>query len=317
MVGHAPSVTPHEALAAARLWDPRASEPTHIRNGENSTWNIGFGRKRWILRLTSETHRTRDQLEAELELIYHLAAGGLHVARAIEALDRQRIVDASQSVGSSERIYAALFVHLEGRHFEYHSADVDRPLFDLWGRTMGRLHALSRDFEPAGQHARPDWPDDEVAGCSASGLGDDDELLPLRDQLIAWLRREESEPAHYGMVHGDFERTNFLLRDGSMQIFDFDDCCRHWFCWDIACALSAFRNAGRDERARFLGWFLEGYAAVREPDTARMERFSDLIRLRTVSLLLHRIRKTELATSKADEEWIQRTRNWLGSTWSW
>jgi Ser/Thr protein kinase RdoA (MazF antagonist) len=315
MVG-TPRVKAQQALAVARLWNAGAAQPVHIRDAENSSWGIELGGRRVVLRLTSEAHRTREQLEAELDFVDHVAAGGLNVAPGLESLAGQRIVDASRFVASGERTYAAVFPRFEGRNFEYYSADIDRPLFHLWGRAMGRLHALSQSFKARREFRRPDWPDDAVAGCCASGVAEDDEALPLRNQLIAWLHGQASEPAHYGMVHGDFERTNFLLHDGSIQIFDFDDCCHHWFCWDIACALWVFRNASREERAHYLGWFLEGYGAVREPDATRLERFPDLIRLRTVALLLHRLRKVQ-STSAMEEEWIQRTRNWLRSPWSW
>ncbi|RPH56038.1 MAG: hypothetical protein EHM89_16125 [Acidobacteria bacterium] len=280
-MGSVPSVTAQDALAIARLWHAKATQPVHIRDGENSTWGIELGGRRAILRLTSEAHRTREQLEAELAFVDHVAAGGLTVACGLESLAGQRIVDASRFVANRERTYASAFPRFDGRHFEYYSTDIDQPLFHLWGRTMGRLHALSQGFKAGAEFRRPDWPEDEVAGCYASEVAPDEEALPLRNQLIAWLGAQASEPAHYGMVHGDFERTNFLLQDGSIQVFDFDDCCHHWFCWDIACALWVFRNASREERACFLGWFLEGYCAVREPDTARLARFSDLIRLRT------------------------------------
>jgi Ser/Thr protein kinase RdoA (MazF antagonist) len=182
---------------------------------------------------------------------------------------------------------------------------------------MARLHQLSCTFEGRPGARRPDWPDDPVAGCRVGGVVLEAETLALRDELIRWMRGMPPEPAHYGMVHGDFERTNFVLDGSSIGLFDFDDCCRHWFVWDIACALWVFRNAAADERARILGWFLEGYATVREPDTRRMQHFSEAIRLRTVALLLHRLRRPAGFTGTADRDWIARTQAWLHSRWSW
>jgi len=164
---------------------------------------------------------------------------------------------------------------------------------------------------------RPEWPDDPVAGCRLDGVVLDAETRALREDLLNWMREMSPEPAHYGMVHGDFERTNFLLHGGSIGLFDFDDCCRHWFIWDIACAMWVFRNATAGERTRILGWFLEGYAAVREPDSRRMEHFSEVIRLRTVALLLHRLRRPAGLISAADRDWMARTGAWLHSRWSW
>jgi Ser/Thr protein kinase RdoA (MazF antagonist) len=248
VVGHVPKVTRQQAFLVAQSWHAEATQPFHIRDGANSVWALELLGRPVILRLTSEAHRTRQQLEAELAFIDHLAAGGLTVAPALASTTGQRIVEASKIAKSNEPTHAVVFPRLEGRHFEYYSSDISRPLFALWGRTMGCLHALSQNFTTPPALRRPDWPDDDLAGCSLSGVQDDQDVVLLRNELVGWLRSRASEPVHYGMVHGDFERTNFLLHDGLLQIIDFDHCCHHWFCWDIACALWVFRNARREER---------------------------------------------------------------------
>jgi Ser/Thr protein kinase RdoA (MazF antagonist) len=322
----------------ARLWDPGAHDVVHLRSGENSVWSFegsvfessafessvfegsafegsAFERKgRHILRVTSEAHRARDQLKGELAFVEHLIANGVNAARPVEPLAGEKVVDVSRIVGSQGATYATVFERFEGRHFQDYSNDMGRPLFNEWGRTMGRLHLLSETFSAPPGLRRPDWDQDEVAGCSVIDVDIDDRLLELRNELVGWLSGTTREPTRYGMVHGDLERTNFVLNDGAIGIFDFDDCCHHWFCWDMVCALWRFRNAAQDDRAAFLGWFLEGYGAVREPDAAMLKRFSDLIRLRSVGLLLYRARAQEASPT---DDWAQRTRSWLDSTWSW
>jgi Ser/Thr protein kinase RdoA (MazF antagonist) len=310
-------VTPREALEVAQRWDARATGLVHLRSGENCTWRLTLGGRPCVLRLTAESHRDRGQLEAELDFVDHLSAGGLHVAEALPMPGGGRVLDVSGLASTPERIHATVFEWLPGRHFAYRSPDIARPLFHLWGGTMARLHRRSCTFEARPEARRPEWPDDPVAGCRFDGVVLDAETRALRDDLLRWMREMSPEPAHYGMVHGDFERTNFLLHRGSIGLFDFDDCCRHWFVWDIACALWVFRNATADERTRILGWFLEGYAAVREPDSRRLQHFSEIIRLRTVALLLHRLRRPAGHIDKADRDWIARTRAWLRSRWSW
>ena len=310
-------MTPREALEVAQCWDARATGLAHLRAGENCTWRLTLGGRPCVLRLTGESHRDRAQLEAELAFVDHLSAGGLHVAQALPMPGGGRVLGVSGRASAHERIHATVFEQLPGRHFAYRSRDIDRPLFRLWGETMARLHHLSCTFEAPPEARRPEWPDDPVAGCRLDCVVLDVETLALRDELLHWIRGMPPEPPHYGMVHGDFERTNFLLHEGSIGLFDFDDCCRHWFFWDIACALWVFRNATADERTRILGWFLEGYSAVRDPDARRMEHFSEVIRLRTVALLLNRLRRPAGLIGQADRDWIARTRAWLHSRWSW
>jgi amicoumacin kinase len=308
----APTVTPREAMAIARLWDAGAQGVTHVRTGENSVWSFE-GRGPHVLRVTSHAHRTRDQLEAELVFVEHLVAHGVNAAQPVESLIGEKVVDVSRVVGSTGATYATVFKRLEGRHFEDYSNDMGRPLFNEWGRAMGNLHLHAATFSAPPGLRRPDWHEDEVAGCSILDVEIDDGLLEIRNDLVGWLSGLTREPARYGMVHGDFERTNFVLNDGAIGVFDFDDCCHHWFCWDIACALWRFRNATKD-RAAFLGWFLDGYATIREPDTVMLDRFSDLIRLRAIGLLLYRARAGK---TQQTDDWAERTRAWLDSAWSW
>jgi Ser/Thr protein kinase RdoA (MazF antagonist) len=310
-------VTPREALDVARRWAIDATALEHIRTGENCTWRVTVDGRPSVLRLTTDAHRTRALLEAELDFVDHLSAGGLRVARAVPAPDGARVLDASSLVRRGETVHATVVEWLDGRHFTYRSPDIDRPLFRRWGETMGRLHRLSCTFEARPGVGRPEWHEDEVTGCSVRGVVIDAGTRALRDDLVAWIRDMRPEVAHYGMVHGDFERTNFLLDGERIGIVDFDDCCRHWFFWDVACALWVFRNETADNRARFLGWFLEGYAEVREPDARRLQHFSDGIRLRTVALLLHRMRRPAGSMDAADRDWIARTKAWLHSPWRW
>lgn len=310
-------VTPREALDVARRWATGATEIVHLRTGENSTWSVTLGGRPRVLRITAEEHRSAAQLRAELAFIDHLSSGGMHVALAVSTPGGIRVLDTSGLVSTQGRTYAVVFEQLEGRHYAYRSPDIDRPLFRVWGETMARLHQLSGTFVAPPDARRPDWPDDPVAGCRVDGVVVDAATRALRDELVGWMHRMPPDPAHYGMVHGDFERTNFLLDGSSINLFDFDDCCRHWFFWDIASALWVFRNAAADERARILGWFLEGYSSIREPDARRMESFSEGIRLRTVALLLYRLRRPAGSASPADRDWIAHTRAWLHTPWSW
>jgi Ser/Thr protein kinase RdoA (MazF antagonist) len=313
MPKHAPAVTPQQALSIAQLWEPGAHDVRHVRSGENSVWRFEAGVER-ILRVTSETHRTRELLNGELAFVDHLTVQGANVARSIESNSTEKVVDVSRIVGGDRSTYATVFERLEGRHFEFYSDDIDRPLFEGWGRTMAQIHLMSEAYSPPDPQ-RPVWKDDDVAGCSlANAEVGDDHLVGIRNDLVAWLSETESESKHFGMVHGDFEKTNFVMKDGAIGVFDFDDCCQHWFCWDIVCALWVFRNAAKSDRSAFLGWFLDGYSRVREPDPVMLGRFSDLVRLRTIALILYRTRARD--RSEVDE-WTQRNLSWLKGPWEW
>lgn len=316
MVGGTPKVTASQALAVARFWDPAVQEAVHIRDGENSVWSVRARGLDAILRLTAETHRERGQIEAELDFLEHLVRGGLNVARALPDMKGERILPVPEAY-SDRPTQAVMFERLAGRHFEYHSTDIDQPLFRQWGETMARLHDLSSRFNAPEGRQRVAWWDDQVAGCSLDGTPPDAAIASHRNELVSWISGLQPDPEHYGTVHGDFERTNFLLCGDTIGLFDFDDSCLHWFAWDIACSLWVFRNDSPENRSRFLGWFLDGYSSIREPDLERLRCFSEWVRLRCVALLLHRLRNQDDPSAAQNHSWSKQTREWLLSPWHW
>jgi Ser/Thr protein kinase RdoA (MazF antagonist) len=108
MPNDAPTLTPQEAIGIARLWGPGAHDVAHIRDGENSVWGFEAHGGR-ILRVTSEAHRTLDQLNAELAFVEHLVANGVNAAPPVESLSGGKVVDVSQIVGGEGAAYATVF----------------------------------------------------------------------------------------------------------------------------------------------------------------------------------------------------------------
>jgi Ser/Thr protein kinase RdoA (MazF antagonist) len=60
------------------------------------------------------------------------------------------------------------------------------------------------------------------------------------------------------LIHGDFGETNYRYQDARLNIFDFDDCCYHWFVYDLA--ITIYPHGWRKEGLQLLDWLLEGYA---------------------------------------------------------
>jgi Ser/Thr protein kinase RdoA (MazF antagonist) len=118
----------------------------------------------------------------------------------------------------------------------------------------------------------------------------------------------------WGLIHGDFERTNFTLDQGEVTVFDFDDACYHWYLADAAHALWAFRGAPPESRRRFLLWFLEGYADGGDFELDVSENFSWFVRLRSLSLFVNRVSS---APSAGQEAWCLRQRAAFDRPLSW
>jgi len=257
-----------------------------------------------VLRLTADAHRTRAQIEAELDFVAFVAARGVSAALPVPSAAGALVERAGGGRGGGDALHAVAFEQLPGRHFAYRSPDVGRPLFARWGRAMAALHEASRAYRPPPGRRRHAWHEDAVMRCAVDGLPPDETAARREHERVhGWLASRPAEPPHFGLIHGDFERTNFLLDGDRLHVLDFDDACYHWYLADVAHALWAFRGAEPDERRRFLDWLAEGYgagpAAPLDP-----EAVSWFVRMRSLALFAHHAR----SPGGADPAWAARMR---------
>jgi Ser/Thr protein kinase RdoA (MazF antagonist) len=296
-----------------RLWHGAPRSLRHLRNGANSVYAFRSPRQRLVVRLTDDRHRTRSQLDAELHFIGFVASRGVRVACPV-ASDRGAMVETLEEEGGA-LCHGVAFPLLPGRHFRFFSSDIDRPLFRAWGAAMGRLHAASREFVPAASR-RPSWDQQDGTCCDLARLPAM-ETAARREhaRVMEWLASRPMTPSSWGLIHGDFERTNFLIDAQGPGIYDFDDACYHWYLADVAHALWAFRHAPPRDRERFLSWFVEGYREHCPLEEDVREQLSWFVRLRSLSLFALRLQSD--ARPLPDDRWQARMRADFDTPFRW
>lgn len=212
------------------------------------------GEKRY-LRLTSSRDRTKEQIEAELDFIAYLHQGGVSTMLPISSAAGRLIEEIPVS---SSSLFACVFNEAKGLRFRYDSSKRNKDHFRLRGRILGRIHALSKTYSPSGNFRRFAWDEDKL-------LLQADYFLPKSERIIwrkcdaikEWLRDHTKSSQTYGLIHGDFGDTNYRYQHNQLNVFDFDDCCYHWFAYDIATTI--YPHGWRQEGLQLLDWLLEGY----------------------------------------------------------
>lgn len=247
---------PKLANAAIELWRGSAGSLQQIGDSANHVYSfLESGRKRY-LRLTSSRDRTKAQIEAELDFISYLHQGGISATLPISSKAGRLIEEIPVTSGS---LFACVFTEAQGDRFRYDSTRHNRDHFILRGRVLGRIHALSKDYVPSGSVRRFAWDEDNL-------LLQTDEFLP-KAETIVWreyqairerLRDYPKSSQTYGLIHGDFGDTNYRHQYDRLNIFDFDDCCYHWFVYDLA--ITIYPHGWREEGLQLLDWLLEGYS---------------------------------------------------------
>lgn len=238
----------------------------HPLHGGTASHVYGFSRDGadFVLRITPpDSDLDADAMRAILTWVRALDAHGASVAGPIRSR-AGRLVETMIS-GAATYIVSAVKrapgILAERLPF----AQWSDALFEAWGQTAGRMHAIAQRYhvEDAALR-RPEW--DSVDSCFNAPLPAELAETPIaqrRAEARAHLRTLPTDPGSYGMIHGDFHAANFFVEPNTatITVFDFDDCCRGWYIMDIAMALFDMLVVyPRQDREAFAAHFLTSFA---------------------------------------------------------
>ncbi|UCG60428.1 MAG: phosphotransferase [Candidatus Zixiibacteriota bacterium] len=252
---------------ASELYDFRPEDLNKLGSFESFVFEFAQNGQPHILKVIPGSHRLPPRIHGELEWINYLVEGGVSAARPVRSNTGslvELVEPASQNDPDSEPYSLVVFEKAMGRTAT--EEDWSEKLFTEWGRTMGRMHALTKDYRPSHPSlTRHQWYEDE-------DLNPEKYLPPsehlVREKCAALIERIRSLPTDrdsFGLVHEDMHHGNFFVDNGKITVFDFDDCQYHWFAADISIPLfyvmrNKRLNQGTPQFARhFFSHFLEGY----------------------------------------------------------
>ena len=247
------------ANAAIKLWHADIDSLENVGSGANRVYRFIESGERRYLRLISSYDRTKEQVEAEVDFIAYLNRGGVRTMLPLSSSAGRFIEELPLADGF---LFACVFEEAKGKRFRYGSANSTKSKkehFRLRGRALGQIHVLSKDYVPCGNSRRFAWDEDKL-------LLHINKLLPGSEKIFwreyevlrEWLKDYPKSSQTFGLIHGDFAETNYRYQDAELSIFDFDDCCYHWFACDLAVAI--YPHGWRREGLQLLDWLLEGYS---------------------------------------------------------
>jgi len=235
------------ANAAVELWQGDNKSLQYLGDSANCVYSFIRSGETNYLRLTSSCDRTKEQIEAELDFISYLHRSRVNVALPVSSV-AQRLIEEMPFANSF--LFACVFEEAEGERFRYDSVKSNKEHFRLRGRMLGQIHALSKNYVPSDNFRRFAWNEDKL-------LIDVKNFLPMSEKIV-WreydslkerLRDYPKSNQTYGLIHGDFGETNYRYQDARLNIFDFDDCCYHWFIY--ALPLQFIRTVGERKAYNF------------------------------------------------------------------
>ncbi len=235
-----------------------------------------------VIRITHESHRSREQLLGELEFLTFLAEHDAPVARPVRLSNGEWLETIAP-------FHICQFERAPGT--PAHDEPYSRSVIKEWGRCIGQFHRLATDFEP--EHVRGDWSMDENHGFNTRIPEEQSLVRDKASQLMARLMNLPKEISVYGLIHSDAHSGNYLHDNGRLTFFDFDDCLHTWYGYDVATILlgvslqpwvDASDAAMVDAVKHFLPVFLDGYANEYPVEKLMWDQMHDFLKLREFSL---------------------------------
>jgi len=211
-------------------------------SGHDGGRNIVFvcsqnGKNRFVQRVSPLGDREEKDYLAEVEFVHYLAQNGAPVADVIPSVN-DKFVESIDCDGTT--YYISLFACAKGmlisdNGYRYREGAPLSEYFYNTGKTLGRIHKLSKDFSPA--YRRVSYFDKYNMGYINSLIPDT--YAALKEAVAQRLEAFGALPVHkdcFGLVHFDFSDGNYHIDmdTGEITVFDFDNCLYCWYMFDLA-----------------------------------------------------------------------------------
>ncbi len=268
------------ALQAAELWGATLIGQEPVRAVQNYVFAVERAGRPAILRLTHDSHRSAEEVEAELRWILDLKECGLPVA----APYRSRRDARTEIVPSAHgRFIVACFEHLAGTEPDPKTPELwsDR-MFEQLGALTARMHQASYDaaWTPATLPRRT-WRDESVAQNFHFYVPVGETAVhDAFDRVLAKLDALPRSRDAYGLIHADLNHANFFLTADGLSVFDFDDSCYCWFAYDLIVPIFHLPATTAAQAQQAFRLLLRGYESVRRFNPAWLKWISLLLQWR-------------------------------------
>ena len=255
---------------------------------ENYVYGYTLNQENYVLRITHSSHRDVDMVLGELEWVEYLALHGASVCMPVYSTNSQLVEKIDLDDGSYFILTA--FHKAKGQHVNKGMANHD--LYYKWGKAIGKMHALTKDYTPKKSPLRPTWYEDKLLLNCEEYLPEGNEIIIDKlNSLINKIKQLPQDKEGYGLIHTDVHSGNFFVDDnGNITIFDFDDCSYMYFISDIAIALFyCLLNPDTVENRiafsyEFLDHFFRGYREENHLDYKWIKLLPDFLKLRELDL---------------------------------
>ncbi|MBN2853655.1 MAG: phosphotransferase [Clostridia bacterium] len=252
---------------------------------ESFIYEYSYHEKKYILRITHNSHRSEQLIEAELHFIYYLYENGSNVARPV--FSKENKLTEKIEIDEESHFIVTSFEKAEGSHLRFDQLSSE--LIEKWGMTIGHFHKLAKEYIP-GKYKRFEWVNDGLYLNIAQFIPEEQTIvIEKTNNQIKKINGFKKDKSGYGLIHTDIHSGNFFVHNSEMTVFDFDDCAYNYFASDIAIALfsTVFNKKIEDKNefaTMYFHHFMNGYHKQNQLDQQWIIKIPDFIKLREMVL---------------------------------
>ena len=251
---------------AAQKYDFDIESLHFISDSTNQIYVFKKGEEAYILRFGCHPAEYVHQTKAEMDWLYYLAKNGIGVSLPLKTVDDELVVSVEDD---GENYVITAFKMVSGRFWDKNDSERwNSKVFYNWGKLMGDIHRLTKDYKPANDK------DVRSSFTGRDSLGDEVKTCPTVNRTVEDLISEimdlPKDKDSYGLIHYDIHQWNFYLDGDKINVFDFDDSLFGWFALDIGIALyhglwwGRKNDAGHDFTEEIIENFLKGYLSAND-----------------------------------------------------
>jgi len=279
-------------------WDHDPLSARFFRSSANFLHFFYYAGQPYCLRFADGAERTRDGIEAEMDLLCWLDREGVTVTPPVPSRHGNLV----ETVGTNWGVFhAVVFPALRGEQREID--DMNTSHFRSWGSALGALHSTLRRYTGKSRWGRGTWKDqlDVVRPYLEA------HRLIVREEherIRALLQSLPTDREVFGLIHADFELDNLLWTDRTVGILDFDDCVHSWYVADIALALRDLFQESVDLEHPSFQAFVHGYTEHHSIDKDMLLHIPIFLRLSRFLTYARLTRALDLPANRTYPEWL-------------
>lgn len=247
----------------ARRFGVDVSDLERIGGFTNNVFEVNSDRGTFIIKYYPSSMYEKHSIESELDWIIYLFESGVNVTAPIASINGKLLEVALNS--EEEVCWVVAFKKAKGKFVDVSNEEEwNSNLFYSWGKTLGKIHFLSKQYQPTSEKIkRKDW-NNGILFTDAIRVSE--AIKRKWETFIHELNKLPKDKNCYGMIHHDLHHKNFYLYKNEIVLFDFGDCEYNWFVYDIAIvlyhalqAVNKIKQERKEFALQFIHSFLKGY----------------------------------------------------------